>query len=441
MGLRYRRGLPGQRLPSPCASADARCSRREARRPIRQPDAEADQPSPHMSDLLLACDQVFVLLKRWAVGLFPAAWQPLLSILLSVVPILLVFALLFGIVTVLERKGLGRIQNRYGPNRVGPFGFLQFVADGLKMLIKEDIVPRAADKVVHFLAPFVLVVPVMLAFAVLPFGRNMVAVDLDAGVLFFFAVGAATELAVFMAGWASRNKYSLLGAMRAIAQMISYEVPLILAAVPVLMISGSLSTGHIVEQQAGFTGWLPQWHVLTPWGFAGFLLFMTAATAESNRTPFDLPEAESEIVAGYFTEYSGFKFALFFLGEYFGMFAVCGLAITLFLGGWSAPVSWLAWVPSWGWFFAKLMALLALFIWLRGTLPRLRMDQLMNFAWKFLLPMALLNIVAAGFWHFLGPGWQRWVICSALVVVPYTLLGRALSPARGLVRRRYRFAE
>jgi NADH-quinone oxidoreductase subunit H len=275
-------------------------------------------------------DQIFVTLQHWLVGHAPAGLQPILSSLLSVVAILLVFALLFAITTVLERKGLGRIQNRYGPNRVGPFGFLQPIADGIKSLTKEDIVPHAADKVVHFLAPVVLVLAAFSLYAVLPLGRNMVLANLDAGVLFFFAVSSVMELTIFMAGWSSRNKYSLLGAMRAIAQMISYEVPLILASVTVIMAAGSLSTVAIVEKQAGYSGILPHWFVFTPWGFAGFVLFMIAATAESNRSPFDLPEGESEIIAGYYTEYSGFKFALFFLGEYLGMFAISGLGITLF---------------------------------------------------------------------------------------------------------------
>src|SRR5262245_29026414 len=306
-------------------------------------------------------DQLFVILKAWLVGLAPTPFQPLLSMLLSIAAIIVTFASLFALTTILERKGLGRIQNRYGPNRVGPFGVLQPLADGLKALTKEDVVPAAADQLVHFLAPLVLVGPVFLALAVIPMGRNMVAADLDAGVLFFFAVGAGTELAVFMAGWSSRNKYSLLGAMRALAQMISYEVPLILSAVPVFMLAGSLSTSRIVAEQSGFTGILPHWYVLTPWGFAGFILFMIAATAESNRSPFDLPEGESEIIAGYYLEYSGFKFALFFLGEYIGLFAVSGLAITLFLGGWQAPLSFLTWVPSYVWFFLKLLALIAVF--------------------------------------------------------------------------------
>jgi len=386
-------------------------------------------------------DQIFVNLKHWLVGLFPAEWQVLVSIALSVVPVLCVFPGLFALVTVIERKGLGRIQNRYGPNRVGPFGFLQFAADGIKAIIKEDVVPDAADKIVHFLAPLALVMPVFMVYAVLPFGRNMVMVDLDAGLLFFFAIGAATELSVFMAGWASRNKYSMLGAMRAIAQMISYEIPLILSAVTVVMIVGSLSLVKIVDAQAGYTFGLPHWFVLTPWGFAGFVLFMIAATAESNRAPFDLPEGESEIIAGYYIEYSGFKFALFFLGEYLGMFAISGLGITLFLGGWHAPFSWLAWTPSWIWFFVKLAGFIVVFIWLRGTLPRLRMDQLMNFAWKFMLPMALINLVTAGCWHFIGHGSVRWFVCSLLVVGPYLLLARGLADKTKFAKRAYRFAD
>jgi NADH-quinone oxidoreductase subunit H len=386
-------------------------------------------------------DQIFVTLQRWIVGYAPAILQPILSPLLAAIAILGVFAFLFAVTTVLERKGLGRIQNRYGPNRVGPFGLLQPIADGIKSLTKEDIVPQAADKVLHLLAPVVLVLAAFSLFAVLPIGRNMVLANLDAGVVFFFAVGSVTEITIFMAGWSSNNKYSLLGAMRAIAQMISYEVPLILASVTVIMATGSLSTVTIVEKQAGYTGIFPHWFVFTPWGFAGFILYMIAATAESNRSPFDLPEGESEIIAGYFVEYSGFKFALFFLGEYLGMFAISGLGITLFLGGWSAPLSFLTWVPSYLWFFGKLLFLIVMFIWIRGTLPRLRMDQLMNFAWKFMLPMALINLITVGIWHFMQQGILRWIICSVILIASYVLLGRGLTQGWKLEKRIYRFAE
>ena len=395
-----------------------------------------------------ALDQIFVTLKHLAVGFVPAAGQPFVSALISVSVIPLFFATMFAIITIFERKGIGRIQNRYGPNRVGiPFtnirlcGFGQFIPDGLKMLTKEDIVPRAADKVVHFLAPVVMLIPVLLAYAVLPVGRNMTVSDFDAGVLFFFAVGGAVELSVFMAGWSSHNKYSLLGAMRAIAQMISYEIPFILSAVTVIMIVGSLKTVDIVAAQNHYTYGLAHWYVFTPWGLAGFILFFISSLAESNRTPFDLPEAESEIIAGYFTEYSGFKFALFFLGEYLGMFAAIALGITLFLGGWTAPFSFLTWVPSYLWFFAKLIALIFTFIWIRATLPRLRMDQLMNFAWKFMLPLSLVNIITAGLWHFMGAGPTRWVFCSALVFGTYAILGRGLMDHQKLGKRIYRYAE
>ncbi|MGB6133030.1 MAG: NADH-quinone oxidoreductase subunit NuoH [Acidobacteriaceae bacterium] len=398
----------------------------------------------------LNADQVFVWVKHWLVVRTPAPWQALVSILLTIVPIIVVFPALFAVTTVLERKGLGRIQNRYGPNRVGPWGIFQPLADAVKSLTKEDIVPRSADHVVHYLAPLVLVGASFLAYAVLPIGRNMTAVNLDAGVLFFFAIGAGTELAVFMAGWSSRNKYSLLGAMRAIAQMVSYEIPLILSSVAVVMIAGTLSTTAIVERQARYTGTVAHWYVFTPWGLAGFILFMIAATAETNRSPFDLPEGESEIIAGYFIEYSGFKFALFFLAEYLEMFAVSGLGITLFLGGWSSPVSWLGWIPSWMWFFGKLLALIVGFIWIRGTVPRLRMDQLMNFAWKFMLPMALVVMVSAGVWRFLPAVVEgsfalglviRWLVCALVVLLPYVALARVLEQGRKIEKREYRFAE
>ncbi|MGO9317485.1 MAG: NADH-quinone oxidoreductase subunit NuoH [Terracidiphilus sp.] len=386
-------------------------------------------------------DQIFVLLQHWLVSFLPASWQPAAGVLLNVAAIICLFPALFALTTVFERKGLARIQNRIGPNRVGPFGLFQPIADGIKSLTKEDIVPSSADAVVHFLAPVLLVVTVFMGFAVLPMGRNMVLVDLDAGLLFYFAMGASTELAVFMAGWSSRNKYSLLGAMRAVAQMISYEVPLLMSSVVVVMITGSLSLTKIVEAQNHYTWGFPHWYIFTPWGFAGFLMYAIATTAETNRSPFDLPEGESELVAGYHTEYSGFKFALFFLGEYVAMFSISGLGTTLFLGGWSAPFSFLTWVPSWFWFFAKLMLSIFVFIWMRGTLPRLRQDQLMNFAWKFVLPMCLINLMVTALWRFMGDGWQRWVVCSAILIAAYAGMGLWEMRRQRLGPRSYRYAE
>ncbi|MGA3343334.1 MAG: NADH-quinone oxidoreductase subunit NuoH [Terracidiphilus sp.] len=386
-------------------------------------------------------DQIFVLLQHRLMGTLPMALQPLAGVVLGVVAIVCIFPALFALTTVFERKGLARIQNRIGPNRVGPFGLMQPIADGIKSLTKEDIVPLSADAAVHFLAPVVLVVTVFMGFAVLPMGRNMVLVDMDAGLLFYFAMGASTELAVFMAGWSSRNKYSLMGAMRAVAQMISYEVVLLLSSVTVVMIAGSLSLTKIVEAQNHYSWGLPHWFIFTPWGCAGFVMYAIAATAETNRSPFDLPEGESELVAGYHTEYSGFKFALFFLGEYLAMFSISGLGTTLFLGGWSAPLASLSWVPSWIWFFSKLMMSIFVFIWMRGTLPRLRQDQLMNFAWKFILPMCLLNLMVAGLWRFLGDGWLRWVLCSAILVAAYMGMGLNELRRKHIGPRRYRYAE
>jgi NADH-quinone oxidoreductase subunit H len=393
------------------------------------------------TSVITSADQIFILLRDWLVHFLPAGLRSAAGAVLGVLAIVCVFPGLFALTTVFERKGLGRMQNRLGPNRVGPFGFFQPIADGIKSLTKEDIVPLRADAVVHFLAPLALVVAVFMGFAVLPVGRGMQLVDMDAGLLFFFAMGASTELSIFMAGWSSRNKYSLLGAMRAVAQMISYEVPLLLSSVSIVMISGSLSLTKIVEAQNHYTGIFPHWYVFTPWGFASFLVFSVAATAETNRSPFDLPEGESELVAGYFTEYSGFKFALFFLGEYLGMFSISGLGVTLFLGGWSAPLSFLNVVPSWIWFFAKVMTAIFTFIWMRGTLPRLRQDQLMNFAWKFVLPFTLLNLMVTALWRFMGEGWLRWVVCTAILAGAYVVMGRVGFNRKHIGPRSYRYAD
>lgn len=385
-----------------------------------------------------------VVLLDWFTGLLPASLRGVAGGLLVIIAILAVFGLTFAFTTVIERKLIGRFQNRPGPNRTGPFGLLQPFADAVKMLTKEDIVPHAADKVLHFLAPCVLVAFALVAFAVLPFGRHLVPLELDASLLFFFAAGAGTELAIFMAGWSSRNKYALVAAMRALAQLISYELPLLLAIVPVVLMSGSLSLTVIVADQGHWTfGTLPHWHVFTPPGALAFLIFLVAAFAETNRSPFDTPEAESEIVAGHLTEYSGFKYALFFMAEYFGLFALCGVMITLFLGGWQAPASFLQFIPSYGWFALKLAALLFVFIWVRATLLRVRVDQLQRFAWKFLVPLALINLGNAAFW-VLSAGWSgpgqlvRWAVSVALVVGPFVVLGRRLTA--GLAPRIYRYA-
>src|ERR1700680_5108705 len=391
-------------------------------------------------------DQIFVRVKQLLLS--PLVDAPdwviqLASSLINIFALLGVFLTLFALMSVLERKILGRMQNRYGPNRVGPFGLFQPVADGIKMLIKEDIVPIRADKVVHFLAPIMIAATAILALGVIPYGRNMTPFSIDGGILFFFAVGSATELGVFMAGWGSNNKFSMLGAMRAIAQMVSYELPLIITVLPVIMIVGSLSADAIVAAQYGYTlaGIVPHWFVFTPWGATAFILFFVSGLVESNRTPFDVPEGESEIVAGHMTEYSGFKYATFFMAEYIGMFAISGLGITLFLGGWQSPVHFLEFIPSYVWFFVKLSILLFVYIWLRGTLPRTRVDQIMNFAWKFMLPMAFTCVVAAAVWHYTGRGLRGWLWSLAVVAAVYFTLSILLDTRRKFAPRTYRFAE
>ena len=377
----------------------------------------------------------------------------LIDILIATVPLMLIFATLFAFTTWLERKALARIQNRIGPNKVGIpctrislFGLGQPAADGIKMIFKEDIVPRGADRLFHLLAPILALIPAMLVLCFLPLDFPWLNKDsvkaylLDGAVIFFFAITGLNTLAVFMAGWASRNKYSLLGGMRAVAQMVSYEIPLVLSAVVVVMMVGSLNAAEIANAQAGW-----DWFVFTPWGLAAFVIFFIASLAETNRSPFDLPEAESEIIAGYFTEYSGFKFALFFLGEYIAMFAISGLAVTLFLGGGAGPgVAALPWLSA-VWFIAKIFALIAVMIWLRGTLPRLRVDQLMGFAWKFLLPLSILNIIVAGFaWHAQqqASGTVKaiiWVVC--LLILYATAKGLDQLNRPNVRPREYKYAE
>ncbi len=386
-------------------------------------------------------EQLYQLLHGW----FANAPDAVLRTVAIVVPILLiitVFPGVFAYITLIERKALGRIQNRIGPNRVGPWGILQPIADGLKLLTKEDIVPRRADKFVHFLAPVIAVVPAIVLFAVLPVGPGLVPVDLPIGILFAFAVSTASVLALFMGGWASRNKFSLLGAMRAVAQVVSYEVPMVLAAVAVVMAAGTLSTVGIMHKQAGGFLNIAHWYIFQPWGFVGFVLFVIGAMAESARTPFDIPEAESEIIAGYHTEYSGFKFALFQMGEYLASMAMAGITVTMFLGGYNGPgVGWKYIGPliGVGYFFAKLLSIIFVIIWIRGTWPRIRVDQLMAFAWKVLLPMSILNIVAVAIAHYMESKFWAWIVTAVLLFVAAVILSKIGSP-QNVERRTYRYA-
>jgi NADH-quinone oxidoreductase subunit H len=317
-----------------------------------------------------------------------------------VIKAIVVFACLMLTVAYLtwaERKILGHVQVRYGPNRAGPFGLLQPFADGIKAFFKEDLIPGRADKVCFVIAPMIVIVSAISLFAVIPFGNKMVLfgreiklviADLDVGILYIFALASLGEYGVVLGGWSSGNKYGLTGALRAAAMMISYEVALGLSIMGVLLISQSLRlTDIVLGQGGGFWHW-NVW--LQP---VAFVLYMVCGLAELSRTPFDMPEAESELACGFNIEYSSMKFALFFMGEYAHLVAVCAVGATLFLGGWQPPHPTLSFIPGVIWFFVKVVALIFFCIWERGTFPRLRYDQIMYFGWKFLFPLALVNLV------------------------------------------------
>lgn len=328
------------------------------------------------------------------------------------------------ILTLAERKVLGWMQDRMGPMEVGPYGVLQPIADGLKLFFKEDIIPAGANRFLFSLAPILALVPAMIGFAVIPFGPNQtveifgmqikpfIISDINIGILYILAFASIGAYGIILGGWSSNSKYSLLGGLRSAAQVISYELNVGLAIVGVILLSGSLSLMQITEAQSG---WFWNWFILAlpfPQIFA-FVVYVISSVAETNRVPFDLPEAESELVAGFFTEYSGMRFAFFFIAEYANMILVSCVAAALFLGGWNAPypgtllgymgLDSIAWVENVVWFAAKVYFFLFLFFWLRATLPRLRYDQLMRFGWKVMLPIALGNILLTSIAAYLFP--------------------------------------
>jgi NADH-quinone oxidoreductase subunit H len=311
-----------------------------------------------------------------------------------------------------ERRVISRYQIRIGPNRVGPFGLFQPVADVIKILIKEDIVPLNADKIIHLLAPAVAIIPAIMVFAVIPFSNGASLVDLNIGILFIVAISSISIVGQVMAGWGSNNKYALISAMRVIAQVVSYEIPLALAIIGVVLFAGTLSMNGIVQSQS-----IP-FILLQP---LGFVIYFLASLAEVNRTPFDLLEAEGEIVAGYNIEYSGFKFALFYLTEYTEAIAISTIITTLYLGGWKGPFDSLPLVPVL-WFLIKVFAVFTLIIWVRATLPRLRIDQVMAFAWKFLLPLAFINLLITGVQVVAWPNLSQWVIAAVNIVLSAVLI-------------------
>jgi NADH-quinone oxidoreductase subunit H len=302
---------------------------------------------------------------------------------LNIIVILVVMLGFSAWLTWIERRLLGLWQDRYGPNRVGPFGVLQIVADAIKMLMKEDWVPPFADRWTFVLAPVVIVFTTLLAFAVVPIAPGIGVVDMNIGLLFFIAMSSLGVYSVVLGGWASNSKYSLLGAMRAAAQMLSYEVFMGLALMGVVVIAGSFNLRDIVLAQQHLWFCVPQ--------ILGLITFAVAGIAEARRLPFDLPEAETELIAGFHTEYSGMKFGLFFIGEYVGVTLISAMIVTLFFGGWLGP-----WLPPLVWFLIKTFAVVAVFILLRASLPRPRYDQLMAYGWKFMLPLTLVNLLVTG---------------------------------------------
>jgi NADH-quinone oxidoreductase subunit H len=379
-------------------------------------------------------------LPSWLQTAIPAAICGVLLItFMALGPILYVYV---------ETKVAGFMQDRIGPKRVGPHGMLQTVADALKLMFKEAIYPAGADKVLFIIAPCLVVLGAFLSFVVIPFGARGVTANLNVGLFYVVAVSSLSTVGLIMAGWASNNKYALFGAMRSAAQIVSYEIPAVMTLLTIVMIVGSLSLNDIVVAQAGgLTRWfLFRYFPIMP---VAFLIFFTAGLAECNRTPFDIPEAESELVAGFHTEYSGFFFAMFFMAEYTEMFVVSAVASVLFLGGWWAPLPMLQQIGPVGlgalWLIAKAWALVFVMMWLRWTLPRLRVDQLMHVAWKVLLPISMTLVVAVGTFLMLpatrnGFPWDHYVGWPLTGLVFFVLLYWLVAARRWSARRIQEYA-
>lgn len=351
---------------------------------------------------------IIPLLPEGAVAHFPMELGVVLVMLGCAGIFVAVVPLLPLVLVLAERKVAARFQNRTGPMRVGPWGLLQTLADGVKLLFKEDYIPAQGDKLLFLLAPYVIFACSFAVFAAIPFGQNILVSDFNIGIFYIMAISSVIVMGVIMAGWASNSKWSLLGSLRSAAQIVSYEIPLGLSVLTVVMLVESLSMEAIVANQSGG---ISDWLIFrTPFTFFAFFIFFISSIAEVNRTPFDLPEAESEIVAGFHTEYSGMRFALFFIAEYANMFAVSAIAVTLFLGGWEGILPELA-VFGGGFdilgglpgFVIKTMSLVFVMMWLRWTLPRLRVDQLMNLCWKYFIPIAFFNILGTGIWGLIFP--------------------------------------
>ncbi|MCP4631372.1 MAG: NADH-quinone oxidoreductase subunit NuoH [candidate division Zixibacteria bacterium] len=340
---------------------------------------------------MLELNVIFEAIHGWMSGNLPSVWVTIISALGTAVIVLAVVSILDLFMVWWERKVSAQMQQRYGPMRTGWHGVLQTLIDAVKLLQKEDLVPEKADRPVYYWAPIVCLAAAFMAYLVIPWGDGLIVQDYNIGILYIIAVTTFTVISLLMAGWGSENKWALLGGMRSAAQIVSYEVPLSLSIIGTVMLAETLSMVGIVESQSGGF-W--NWYILRQ--PLGFVVYFIAATAEANRTPFDIPEAEQELVAGFNVEYSGMKFAMFFMAEFINMFTVSAIAITLFFGGWQAPFPFMEFIPSWAWFMGKTLVSVFVLMWFRWTYPRIRVDQLMTFAWKFLLPLAFINIILTG---------------------------------------------
>lgn len=355
----------------------------------------------------MTIDNIIVWFQSWLPN---ANITPLyiVAVLIAALVIFIIMAVNALVAVYAERKISAFMQDRIGPMGQGPglhagkWGLLQTVADTIKLILKEDIIPKAADKKLFIIAPFVLFLGAFIALAALPWGPTLIAADMNIGLFYVLAVSSFGVIGIILAAWSSDNKWSLFGGMRSAAQIISYEIPAAISLVSILLLAGTLSMQGIVVSQSGTVwGFLPNWNIFNnPFSFLAFFVYFIAGVAEVNRTPFDIPEAESELVAGFHTEYSGMRWAFFFLSEYGNMLVVAGVAVVAFLGGWQSPIDGFMQGPLWGliWFLIKMTFVILIMIWWRWTFPRLRVDQLMNVAWKVLLPIALFNLFGVAIW-------------------------------------------
>ncbi len=364
---------------------------------------------------------------------FPVELGSVLVMLVCAGIFVAVVPLLPLVLVLAERKVAARFQNRTGPMRVGPWGTLQTLADGIKLIFKEDYIPPQGDKLLFLLAPYIIFACSFAVFAAIPFSQEILVSDFNIGIFYIMAISSVIVMGVIMAGWSSNSKWSLLGSLRSAAQIVSYEIPLGLSILTVVMLVESLSMSQIVaSQEGGIFTWLI---FRTPFTFIAFFIFFISSIAEVNRTPFDLPEAESEIVAGFHTEYSGMRFAFFFIAEYANMFAVSAIAVTLFLGGWQGVLPGYDFLGGFPGFVIKTLGLVFLMMWLRWTLPRLRVDQLMNLCWKYFIPISFFNILGTGIWGLIFRHDDVWSIGISCAIIYVGLIGAYAVAGRNLARK------